>query len=98
MDGKSYKNLGRSLLVFSIIGSLITFLLSFSGESFVENLAKGSFSITLMFSIMCILLILGGISMKNRHPEYYKYQIISGIILLITSLIFDIIPRIIYFT
>lgn len=98
MKQKSYKNQGKFLLVFSIITSLIIFFISFSGENFLENLIKGSFSRTLLFIITCILLILGGISMKNRYPEYYKYQIISGIILLSTTLIFDIIPRAIYLT
>lgn len=98
MEQKSYKNLGKFILAFSIIASLVIVFLSFRGGGFIANLSNGSFSNTLMFSIVCILAILGGIGMKNKYPEYYKYQIISGIILLSTSLIFDIIPRIIYLT
>lgn len=98
MIKKSYKNLGRFLLIFSIIASLIVIYISFSNGSFIENLEKGNFFRTLIFSITCILIILGGISMKNKYPEYYKYQVISGVILLATTIIFDIIPRLIYLT
>ena len=98
MIKKSYKNLGRFLLIFSIIASLIVIYISFSNGSFIVNLGKGIFLRTLFFSITCILIILGGISMKNKHPEYYKYQVISGVILLATTIIFDIIPRLIYLT
>lgn len=98
MEQKSYKNLGKFLLAFSIISSAIVIFLSFRNGNFIVNLSNSSFFRTLLFSITCILLILSGIRMKNRRPEYYKYQIISGIILLSISLIFDIIPRIIYLT
>jgi hypothetical protein len=96
MEQKSYKNSGKFLLAFSTIGSLIIVFLSFKDGNFIANLNNGSFFRTLLFSITCILLILGGVGMKNKYPEYYKYQIVSGVILLSVSLIIDIIPRIIY--
>lgn len=98
MKHKSYKNSGKFLLAFSIISSAIVIFLRFRNGNFIKDLSNGSFFRTLLFSITCILFILGGIGMKNRYPKYYKYQIISGSILLLTSLIFDIIPRIIYLT
>ncbi len=98
MKQKSYENLGKFLLAFSIISSVIVIFLSFRNGNFISNLRNSSFFRTVLFSITCIIIILGGIGTKNKHPEYYKYQIISGIILLSISLIFDIIPRIIYLT
>ncbi len=96
MGQKSYKNLGKFLLSFSIIASLILVFLSFRGGNFVGNIISGDFSRVLLFSITCILLILGGISMKRKYPEYYKYQVVSGVLLLATTWIFDFIPRIMY--
>lgn len=98
MEEKSYKNLGKFLLAFSIISSLIIVFLSLRDGNFIVNLNNGSFFRSVLFSITCILVILGRIAMKNKYPEYYKYQIVSGVILLSLSLIFDIIPRIIHLT
>lgn len=98
MEQKSYKKLGKFLLCFSIIGSLIIVFLSFKSGNFIENLNNNSFSFSLLTVLTFIFIIIGGFSLKNKFPEYYKYQIISGIILLSTTLIFDIIPKIIYLT
>lgn len=96
MGQKSYNNLGKFLLSFSIIASLILVFLSFRGGNFVGNTMSGGFSSALLFCITCILLILGGISMKRKYPEYYKYQVVSGVLLLATTLIVNIISRIMY--
>ncbi|MDU2670858.1 MAG: hypothetical protein E7C49_02500 [Clostridium sp.] len=96
MGQKSYKNLGKFLLSFSIIASLILVFVSFRGGNFIGNLTSGSISRAVPFSLTCILLILGGISMKRKYPEYYKYQVVSGVLLLATAWMFDFIPRIMY--
>lgn len=98
MKDKSYNILGRLLKIFSIITSMISIFLSFRGGRFTENLRNNSFSISLNFTIVCILFIISGFRIKKKYPKYYKYQIISGTILLITVLLLDIIPRIIYLT
>ena len=98
MGQKSYKRLGKFILCFSSIGSLIILFLSFKGGNFIGNLSNNSFSSSLLRVITFILIIIGGFSLKKKCPEYYKYQIISGIILLLTVLIVEIIPRIIYLT
>ncbi|WP_286908515.1 hypothetical protein [Clostridium sp. UBA1652] len=95
MERRSYKNLGRLILAFSIIASVFIVFISFRNGDFKENLSNGSFS-TLIFSLTCIFLILSGVRMKTKYPEYYIYQVIGAIILLLTVLIVDIIPRIIY--
>lgn len=96
MIEKSYKNIGKFLLSFSIISSLIIIFLKFKDGNFIENLNNVSMSNSIMFTSTCILLIFSGFIMKNRYPHYYKYQISSAVILLATTLLFDIIPRIIY--
>lgn len=96
MGQKSYKNLGKFLLSFSIIASLILVFLSFRGGNFIGNITNISISRAVLFSVTCIMLILGGISMKRKYPEYYKYQVVSGVLLLATTWIFDFIPRIMY--
>lgn len=86
------KNLGRFILTFSIIVSIFTTFISFDNG----RLGNGSLSNTIIFSLTCIFLILSGVSMRTKYPEYYRYQIIGATILLSTVLIVDIIPRIIY--
>lgn len=95
MEHKSYNKLGKFILSFSIIGSLFIVFLSFRSGNFIENLNNNSFSSLLLSMITFILITIGGFTLKKKYPEYYKYQIASGIILLSTSLIFEIIPRII---
>ncbi|EGT5475387.1 hypothetical protein [Clostridioides difficile] len=94
MKKKSYNKLGKFIVCF-IISSLFIVFLSFIGGNFMDNLRDNSFSSSLLSMINFILIIIGGFSLKKKYPEYCKYQIVSGIILLLTSLIFDIIPRII---
>ena len=98
MEKISYNKLGKFLLVFSIICSLIVTFLSFSGGNFIESLNNSSLSSSILRSITFTLVIFSGLNLKKKLPEYYKYQIISGAILLVTSLAIDIIPRIIYLT
>lgn len=95
MKNKSYESSGKSLLVFSILASISYIFLCFRGGSFVNNLNNSSLKSTLLFVLTTIFLIIGGLRMKNKYPKYYKYQIFSGVILLLTSLIFDIIPKLI---
>lgn len=92
MEKRSYKNLGRSILAFSIMFSTFMVFISFRNG----NLGNENLFSTISFSLTCILLILSGVSMKTKYPEYYRYQIIGAIILLSTVLIVDIIPRVIY--
>lgn len=96
MERRSYKNLGRFILAFSIIFSIFMAFISFRNGDFKENLSNGSLSSTLIFSLTCIVLILSGMSMKTKYPEYYRYQVIGATTLLLTVLIIDIIPRVIY--
>lgn len=98
MEQKSYNKLGKFILSFSIICSLLIIFLSFRGGNFIENLNNNSFSSSLLSMLAFILITIDGFASKKKYPEYYKYQIAGGIILLSTSLIFDIIPRIIYLT
>lgn len=95
MEKKSYESLGKTLLVFSILSSILYIFLCFRGGDFLKNLNNSSLKSTLPFVLTTIFLIIGGLRMKNKYPKYYKYQIFSGIILLSTSLIFDIIPKLI---
>lgn len=95
MEKKSYESSGKTLLVFSILSSILYIFLCFRGGDFLKNLNNSSLKSTLLFVLTTIFLIIGGIRMKNKYPKYYKYQIFSGIILLLTSLIFDIIPKLI---
>ncbi|MCI6277967.1 MAG: hypothetical protein MR639_14775 [Clostridium sp.] len=95
MEKKSYESSGKTLLVFSILSSMLYIFLCFRGGDFLKNLNNSSLKSTLLFVLTTIFLIIGGIRMKNKYPKYYKYQIFSGIILLSTSLIFDIIPKLI---
>ncbi len=96
MEIRSYKNLGRFILAFSIIASVFMAFISFRNGDFKENLSNESLFSTLIFSLTCIVLILSGVSMKTKYPKYYRYQIIGATILLLTVLIVDIIPRVIY--
>ncbi len=96
MERKKYKNIGRFILAFSIIASVFMVFISFRNGDFKENLSNGSLFSTLIFSLTCIVLILSGVSMKTKYPEYYIYQVIGAIILLLMVLIIDIIPRVIY--
>lgn len=92
MERRSYKNLGRFILAFSIIVSIFTTFISFDNG----RLGNGSLSSAIAFSLTCIFLILSGVRMKTKYPEYYRYQVIGAIILLLMVLIIDIIPRVIY--
>lgn len=96
MKEKSYKTQGKILLFFSIICSIGIIFLSFSGNGFLINLTNSTFLNSIFACITFILCIFSGIQLKTKAPFYYKYQILSGVILLSTILIFDIIPRIIY--
>ena len=96
MERRSYKNLGRFILAFSIIASVFMVFISFRNGDFKENLSNGSLFSTLIFSLTCIVLILSGVSMKTKYPEYYRFQVIGAIILLLMVLIVDVIPRVIY--
>lgn len=95
MGKKSYESSGRALLVFSILSSILYIFLCFRGGNFLKNLNNSSLKSSLLFVLTNIFLIIGGIRMKNKYPKYYKYQILSGVLLLSTSLIFDIIPKLI---
>lgn len=95
MEKKSYESSGKTLLVFSILSSILYIFLCFRGGDFLKNLNNSSLKSTLPFVLTTIFLIIGGLRIKNKYPKYYKYQIFSGIILLSTSLIFDIIPKLI---
>lgn len=98
MEQKSYNKLGKFILCFSIISSIFIILLSFRGGNFIENLNNNNFLSSLLSMLTFILITIGGFTLKKKYPEYYKYQIVSGLILLLTILIFDIIPRIINLT
>lgn len=98
MEKKSYTNLGKLLLTFSIICSLLIVFLSFGSRNFIEDLNNTSISSSILRSITFTFAIFSGFTLKNKLPKYYKYQVISGVILLVTSLATDIIPRIIYLT
>ncbi|SHI65553.1 hypothetical protein [Clostridium intestinale] len=96
MERRSYKNIGRFILAFSIIYSIFMAFISFRNGDFKENLSNGSLFSTLIFSLTCIVLILSGLRMKIKYPDYYLYQVIGAIILLLMVLIVDVIPRVIY--
>ncbi|SCK03201.1 Uncharacterised protein [uncultured Clostridium sp.] len=98
MDKKSYNKLGKFLLAFSIICSLLIVFLSFTVGDFIESLKNSSLISSILRSITFSLVIFSGFTLKKKLPEYYKYQVISGTILLVTSLAIDIIPRIIFLT
>lgn len=92
MERRLYKNIGRLILAFSIIVSIFTTFISFDNG----RLGNGSLSSTIAFSLTCIFLILSGVRMKTKYPEYYRYQVIGATTLLLMVLIIDIIPRVIY--
>jgi heme/copper-type cytochrome/quinol oxidase subunit 3 len=92
MEKRSYKNLGRFILAFSIMFSTFMVFISFRNG----NLGNENLFSTISFSLTCIVLILSGVSMKTKYPKYYRYQIIGATILLLTVLIIDVIPRVIY--
>ena len=96
MRDRSYKGLGILLVVFSIISVGIIAFLTFGNGDLIENVRSSSVSSTVLFCLISILVILGGIKMKNKYPDYYKYQIISGGILLVGIIVLDIIPRIMH--
>ena len=98
MKNKSYNTLGKFMLCFSIIASLLVVFLSFrcGNGYFIENLNNSTFFSSLLSIISSILITIAGFAQKKRYPEYYKYQVASGIIFLSTCLIFDIIPKIIF--
>lgn len=93
---KSYETTGKFLLCFSILVSLFLIIITFTNDSFIQNLPSKDFSISLWTFLGWILCIIGGFSLKNKYPKYYKYQVLSGVILLATLFICDIIPRLIY--
>lgn len=93
MEQKTYASHGKCLFYFSIAVSLSVIYLKYFSGDFINNLSYSNLSSTLVFCFINIVLILGGFKLKEKYPQYYRYQIKSGSVLLITAVVFDLIPR-----
>ena len=96
MQQKTYAKHGKCLFYFSIVASLVVIYFTYFTGDFIENLSSSNFIATLVFCVANVLLIISGLKMREKYPEYYKYQVKSASVLLMTAIVFDIIPRIIF--
>ena len=82
MKEKTYKTCGKILLLFTTISCVIYLFCEFNNINSTPT--SNSFLHTLVINF---IIILGGLSLKNKYPNYYIYQVCSGLLILITSLI-----------
>lgn len=90
---KKQNKIGILLFICSSLIAAAGVYFSFSGEGFIANLNNVDPKSSYTMAIVCLFALFYGVKIKKIYPDYYKYQIISSVILLMTVLVTDIIPR-----
>lgn len=81
MNDKNYEKCGKILLLFSIILAILYIFVTF------YNMNVITFNDCLKPIVLSIIIIFSGIRLKEKYPKYYIYQIYSGLIVIVTTLI-----------